>query len=426
MAPAGQRRQCVAGRAKARNDGIRIRLRPAAPARMRARAGADAARCRPGSSMMLVAVQQQVEIEDRAGPSARVVRARSAFDRRASRRAAPRGSESRLEQRDGIDEIGLVGVSPRGRAIEPRGARAGASAAAVESACDRSAQRGDGIAEVAAEPDAGPDRRVHSDATVPATAPATLARLVAVGRRRSRRRRRPGIRWRARRRSVGSALRARTRLPRHVRRRRTGAARGNRTPRGSADARAGADTRLRWRWAKRDCSSQISCIGSENRRGNAIVVSWWTVTRSAARRCASAACTPWACNAISARQYAGHSSTANRNAGDTGSSAATRASVPRRPSSSMRRSAPLRLDFSAARFPATAPAAGHGARGRGNSRPRGRTGTASGIPRTVAPAPLRAAAGRARESARPSPRRCENPSFAASRTARSMRTGSSR
>ena len=44
----------------------------------------------------------------------------------------------------------------------------------------------------------------------------------------------------------------------------------------------------RLRWPKRDCSSQISCIGSEKRLGSAIVDAWCKVTRSAARRCASA------------------------------------------------------------------------------------------------------------------------------------------
>ena len=61
-------------------------------------------------------------------------------------------------------------------------------------------------------------------------------------------------------------------------------------------------TRLRWRSPKRDCSSQISCIGSEKRRGTAIVASSCTVTRSAARRWASAAGMSCACRVISVRQ----------------------------------------------------------------------------------------------------------------------------
>ena len=73
--------------------------------------------------------------------------------------------------------------------------------------------------------------------------------------------------------------------------------------------------------AKRDCSSQISCIGSEKRRGSAMrveLVQGDAVGGAALRLARHARPAPAA--PISARQYAGHSSSANRNAGDTGSS----------------------------------------------------------------------------------------------------------
>ena len=73
-----------------------------------------------------------------------------------------------------------------------------------------------------------------------------------------------------------------------------GAAAWRSTRKSNAARKRGCES-MRWlrlRWRMRDCSSQISCIGSENRRGSAIRVDLVQVTRSAARRSASAACTP--------------------------------------------------------------------------------------------------------------------------------------
>jgi len=70
------------------------------------------------------------------------------------------------------------------------------------------------------------------------------------------------------------------------------------------------NTRFFCRSAKRGCSIQISCIGSENRRGSAMRWAWWSVTRSAARCWATAGSSPCACNRANSRQYAGHSNTA--------------------------------------------------------------------------------------------------------------------
>ena len=361
----------------------------------------------------------------------RDVRGRQRARCRAARRAARAAASAVSSIADRVDEIGLLGAAPGRRAVQPRRAQHARLRQRVERP-DRRAQRAprrrrgcrpgrrrrDRPASVT--PPAG---RSAAGATAAATALARRLAVLGIVRRAAALELRGQLVARLR-----PAPRARTRRPRRARRRR--ARRSSRKSnaarkRGCASRR---NTRLRWRCEKRDCSSQISCIGSEKRRGSAMRVE--LVHGDAV---GGAALRLGRMHALRLQRRSAR--------GNTPATAAARTGTPATPARRWRRAhrcraglrSSMRAQRAAAvgrqrarRFRAAAPAAGRGAPGRRSCLRHGRTGTASGIRRTGAPARLRPAAARARGIGSAVAGSMSKSSFAASRTARSMRTGSSR